>query len=125
MLGTDVKIIQLLVSAAIILLPHFSVAYLVSTSKTLVSESWWYDPFEVGQMLLLTLTGLDWCFSAYGLQLKFGSRIYSEWIVKQFHELLITDQWHTKRGDLGCSNPPRNSEGTPESCQIHPDCENC
>ena len=28
------------------------------------------------------------------------------------------------RGGLGCSNPPRNSEGPPKSCQTQPDCEN-
>jgi len=27
-------------------------------------------------------------------------------------------------GSLGCSNPPRNSEGPPKSCQTQPDCEN-
>ena len=26
---------------------------------------------------------------------------------------------------LGGSNPPRNSEGPPKSCQTQPDCENC
>jgi len=51
----NVKIIQLLVSATLILLPRFSVAYLVSTSKILSSDSWWYSPFEAGEMLLLTL----------------------------------------------------------------------
>ena len=29
--------------------------YLVSTSKILLRDSWWYNPFEVGEMLLLTL----------------------------------------------------------------------
>ena len=28
-------------------------------------------------------------------------------------------------GGLGCSNPTRNSEGPPKSCQTQPDCENC
>ena len=28
-------------------------------------------------------------------------------------------------GGLGCSNPPRNSEGPPKFCQTQPDCENC
>ena len=28
-------------------------------------------------------------------------------------------------GGLGCSTPPRNSEGPPKSCQTQPDCENC
>jgi len=53
--NTNVKIIQLHVSAALILLPYFSVADLVSTSKILVSDSWWYDPFEAGKMLMSTL----------------------------------------------------------------------
>ena len=33
-------------------------------------------------------------------------------------------QWRTEVGGLGCSNPPRNSEGLPKSCQTQPDCEN-
>ena len=28
------------------------------------------------------------------------------------------------RGGLGCSTPPRNSEGPPKSCQNQRDCEN-
>ena len=28
-------------------------------------------------------------------------------------------------GELGGSNPPRNSEGPPKSCQTQPECENC
>jgi hypothetical protein len=47
--------LQLLVSSTLILLPHFSVAYLVSTCKILVINSWWYNAFEAGEMLLLTL----------------------------------------------------------------------
>ena len=33
-------------------------------------------------------------------------------------------QWRTE-GGLGCSTPPRNSEGPPKSCQTQPDSENC
>ena len=33
-------------------------------------------------------------------------------------------QWCTE-GRLGCSTPPRNSEGPLKSCQTQPDCENC
>ena len=33
---------------------------------------------------------------------------------------LFSWQWRTE-GGLGCSNPPRNSEGPPKLCQTQPD----
>jgi len=35
---------------------------------------------------------------------------------------LESNQWHTEGGS---SNPPRNSEGPPKSCQTQLDYENC
>jgi len=34
------------------------------------------------------------------------------------------NQWLTEGGSLGCSTPPRNSEGPPKLWQTQPDCEN-
>jgi len=34
------------------------------------------------------------------------------------------NQWRTE-GVWVVQTPPRNSEGSPKSCQTQPDCENC